>query len=309
MHANAKRLAKQRPGKISQLPRPAAEDKLDGLILRFLRLVRLAFWRAFQHDGFAIAKASAYSSILTFFPALLVVGSLLATAHLSDAYAREIGNALTSILPAGSNAVLTYFRSASHRPIGLLISTFLITLWTASGVIISWMDGFRRAYELPKTWGLVKERGIALSLVVLAGFPLSFATVLMVAGNGIETRILFNIGHEFGPLVLLMWGAIRWTIAILTSIAVIALIYHNAVPRTQPWHSVLPGAMLATALWYLATALFGWYLRHYSSYNVIYGSLGFGIALLVWMYNISLVVLVGAEFNAMLFPRNMANEN
>ncbi len=309
MHANPKHVPNQEPAKISQLPVRPSGHTFDALISRFLRLVRLAFWRAFLHDGFAIAKASAYSSILTFFPALLVVGSVLATAHISEAYSREIGSALGRILPAGSSTVWSYLRSASHRPIGLLISTSLITLWTASGVIISWMDGFRRAYELPKTWGIVKERGIALSLVVLAGIPLTFATMLMVAGNSIETRLLFNLGHEYGFFVLLMWGMVRWTIAILTSIAVIALIYHNAVPRTQPWHSVLPGASLATAMWYLSTAMFGWYLRHYSNYSVIYGSLGAGIALLVWMYMISLVVLVGAEFNAMLFPRNMADRS
>jgi membrane protein len=56
-------------------------------------------------------------------------------------------------------------------------------------------------------------------------------------------------------------------------------------------------------MWLLSTALFGWYLQHYADYSIIYGSLGVGIALLVWMYLISLVVLIGAEFNAMLFPR------
>ena len=60
---------------------------------------------------------------------------------------------------------------------------------------------------------------------------------------------------------------------------------------------------MATVLWFLATALFGWYLQNYADYSVIYGSLGAAIALLVWMYMISLVILVGAEFNAMLFPR------
>jgi membrane protein len=51
--------------------------------------------------------------------------------------------------------------------------------------------------------------------------------------------------------------------------------------------------------------LFGWYLQNYADYSIIYGSLGIGIALLVWMYMISLIILVGAEFNAMLFPRAM----
>jgi len=289
---------------------PMPEPIPGGLVLapalgRFWRLFRLSIWRAFEHDAFGIAKASAYSSIFTFFPALLVLGSVMATINRGEVYLREISYALGTILPAGSSTALSYLRGSADRPVGLLITTSLLTIWSASGVIISWMDGFRRAYQLPKTWGLVQERLIAISLVFMAGLPLSFATILVAFGSRIEMRILFLLGHEFGPLILLLWGAIRWSIAILTSIAVIELIYHNAVPRTQPWHTVLPGAVLSTAMWLLSSALFGWYLQHYTDYSVIYGSLGVGIALLVWMYLISLVVLIGAEFNAMLFPRGL----
>ncbi len=272
---------------------------------KFWRYFRLSVWRAFEHDAFGTAKASAYSSIFTFFPALLVLGAVLATLNRGQVYLREISYALGTILPAGSSTVLAYLRGNADRPVGLLITTSLLTLWSASGVIISWMDGFRRAYQLPKTWGLVKERAIAISLVLMAGLPLTFSTILVAFGSRIELRILFLLGHEFGPVILLLWGLIRWVIAIMTSIAVIQLIYHNAVPRTQPWHSVLPGAVLATGLWLISTALLGWYLQHYADYSVIYGSLGVGIALLVWMYMISLVVLIGAEFNAMLFPRGL----
>ena len=305
MHANPQRLHDPERGTISQLRPMPPRNTLGPLILRFLRLLRLAFWRAFQHDAFAIAKASAYSSILTFFPLLLVVGSVLATSRRTGAYLREISYALGRILPAGSATAMAYLKGTSQRPVGLLVTASLITLWTASGVMISWMEGFRRCYQLPKVWGLLKERLIAFSLVILAGIPLTFATVLVAFGSRIETRILFHLDREFGPYILLMWMAMRWLIAGLTSIAVIALIYHNAVPRTQPWHSVLPGATLATAMWFLATMLFGGYLNRYADYSIIYGSLGVGIALLVWMYMISLVILVGAEFNAMLFPRAM----
>jgi membrane protein len=272
---------------------------------RFWRLFRLSIWRAFEHDAFGTAKASAYSSIFTFFPALLVLGSVLATLSRGQVYLREISYALGTILPAGSSAALSYLRGSTDRPVGLLFTTSLLTVWSASGVIISWMDGFRRAYQLPKTWGLLKERLIAISLVLMTGIPLTFATILVAFGSRIETRVLFHIGHEFGPIILLLWTLFRWVVAIMTSIAVIQLIYHNAVPRTQPWHSVLPGAVLSTALWLISSALFGWYLQHYVDYSIIYGSLGVGIALLVWMYLISLVVLIGAEFNAMLFPRTL----
>jgi len=111
-------------------------------MLRFLRLLRLAVWRAFQHDAFSIAKASAYSSILTFFPALLVVGSVLATWRKGAPYMQEITYALSRILPAGTTTAMNFLRGAAQRPVGLLVSASLLTLWTASGVMISWMEGF-----------------------------------------------------------------------------------------------------------------------------------------------------------------------
>ncbi len=274
-------------------------------MLRFFRLLRLAFWRAFVHDAFAIAKASAYSMILTFFPVLLIIGSVLANWRKGAPYLREISYALGSILPAGGNTVLSYLKAAGQHPLGFLTTTSLITLWTASGVTVSWMDGFRRCYELPKTWGLVQERMIAFMLVVFALVPMTFATLLVAVGSKFEARLLPYVDPDFSIYVFLLWGATRWLIATLTSIAVIALIYHHAVPRTQPWHSVMPGAMLATILWFTTTVGFRAYLQRFGNFATIYGSLGAVMALLVWMYLISLVVLVGAEFNALLFPRAM----
>jgi membrane protein len=274
-------------------------------MLRLLRLLRLAFWRAFVHDAFAIAKASAYSSILTFFPVLLILGSGLANWRKGGPYLREISYALGSIMPAGSNTALNYLKGTAHHPIGLLLTTSAVSLWTASGVMVSWMEGFRRCYELAKTWGLVKERMVALLLVIFALVPMSFSTLLVAVGSKIETRILSYIDPDFSAYILLLWGGMRWLIATLTSISVIALIYHHAVPRTQPWHSVIPGATLATVLWFSVTVGFRSYLQHFGDFTTIYGSLGVAMALLVWMYLISLVVLVGAEFNALLFPRAM----
>jgi len=272
-------------------------------MLRLLRLLRDSFWRAFAHDAFATAKASAYSSILTFFPVLLIIGSSLASWRKGGPYLREISYALGSILPAGSNTALVYLKGAAKHPVGFLLTTSLVSLWTASGVMISWMDGFRRCYELPKTWGLVKERMISFGLVVFALVPMTFATLLVAVGSKFETRLLQYIDPDFSPYILLLWGIVRWLIATLTSISVIALIYHNAVPRTQRWHSVIPGSILATVLWFSVTVGFRAYLQHWGDFGSIYGSLGAAMALLVWMYMISLVVLVGAEFNALLFPR------
>src|SRR5579884_1676842 len=198
------------------------------LTLEFMRLLNHALWCAFEHDAFSTAKASAYSCILTFFPALLVLGAVLASSHKFEIYNREISEVLGRMLPTGSGTALDYLRSKGDRPIKFLIMTSLLTVWTASGVVISWMEGFRRAYQLPQIWGLTKERAVACSLVILAGVPMTIATILVAFGSQIENRALFYIGHSLGPLILLMWTALRWMLAILTSVAVIALIYHNA---------------------------------------------------------------------------------
>jgi len=264
----------------------------------------MALWRAFQHDAFAVAKAAAFSAILTLFPAVLVLASILSISNTTEALLREFSHALGRILPEGtSTAVLQYFTGSQPVRLKFVLSIMAITLWTGSGVMISWMEGFRNAYQMPKIWGLVKERMIAFLLVILAGIPLVFASFLLVFGNQIESWIMYRVGHELGPYILGLWTALRWIIATLTSIAVIGLIFHHGVPRTQPWHRVLPGSVLATVLWFVSTVLFGVYVRRFGNYDVIYGSVATAIALLIWLYLVSMVILIGAEFNAVRYPR------
>jgi membrane protein len=271
---------------------------------RFFRHLRIAFWRAFEHDAFGVAKGAAFSAILTFFPAILVLASILSRSRSSELFVHEIFRAMGRILPEGTSATIAqYMTGAKPVQTKFLVSTSFLTLWTASGVMISWMEGFRKAYQMPKVWGLVKERLIAFLLVVLAGVPMGFASFLVVSGNMIERWTMYHVGHEMTPYILGLWTAMRWIIATLTSIAVIGLVYHHGVPRTQPWHRVLPGSVVATILWVFSTVLFGWYVRSFANYDVIYGSVGTAIALLVWLYLVSMVVLIGAEFNAVRYPR------
>jgi membrane protein len=174
----------------------------------------------------------------------------------------------------------------------------------ASGIFVSWMAGFRRAYGIEvNPWGFWKERAMAFLLIPLSIIPLGFATVLVGFGNQLQNWLAAHTIYELQGAVLLLWTWGRWSIGVLTSIGVIALIYHMAIPRTQSWQRVLPGAVMATGLWFLATIGFGWYVTNYANYAVIYGSLAAVIALLVWLYLVSIIVLIGAEFNALIYPR------
>ncbi len=271
---------------------------------RFLQQFRMALWRAFQHDAFAVAKATAFSAIFTLFPAILVVASTLSALHTTEAMIRQVSHALGRMLPEGTRAAaLQYFTGNKPVRLKFLLTVMVITLWTGSGVMVSWMQGFRNAYQMPKVWGLVRERMIAFLLVILAGVPMVFASALLMFGSQIETWIMYRVGHELGPYILGLWTGLRWIIAALTSIAVIGLIYHHGVPRTQPWHRVLPGSVLATVLWFVSTVIFGLYLHRFANYNVIYGSVATAVALLIWLYIVSIVILIGAEFNAVRYPR------
>src|ERR1019366_1348126 len=127
-------------------------------------------------------------------PALLVLGAVVATLSRGQVYLREISYALGTILPAGRTAALSYLRGSTDRPVGLLITTSLLTVWSASGVIISWMDGFRRAYQLPKTWGLVQERAIAFSLVLMAGIPMTFSPFWLPSAAALKRGSCFTSG-------------------------------------------------------------------------------------------------------------------
>ena len=185
---------------------------------------------------------------------------------------------LTRFLPPGTGlAVRTYFETTQARSIKALLLASIVTMWTASGVMTTWMLYFRTAYKMENKWGIIKERFIAFGLVIMAGVPLSFATFLVAFGNEIEQRfaerMAYELGHMVEPYIIFLWTIVRWMIAILTGVCVMALIYHHAVPRTQRWHSVLAGAALATGLWFPATVLFGWYVRHFAQYSLFYGSL------------------------------------
>src|SRR5690242_13542061 len=275
-------------------------------MLHFLVLFRRAAWSAFEHDAFATARAAAYSSILTLFPAFLVMASLLGVSQQADAFTLEISLVIGKVLPAGTTALaLAYFNTSKIRPVHVIFSASLVMLTAASGVLVSWMSAFRRAYGIQgNPWGFWKERAMAFLLIPIAAIPMGFATILVAFGNQFQHWLALHTFYELRVAVLLVWTGGRWTIGMLTSIAVIALIYHLAIPRTQSWRRVLPGAILATVLWFAATLCFGWYVSNYANYAVIYGSLAAVIALLVWLYIVSIVVLIGAEFNALVFPKS-----
>lgn len=272
---------------------------------RHFKLLANAFLRSFEHGVFMTSKGAAYSSILTFFPALIVAAWLMTATNSTDQFIQQIEYALGAVLPPESRATaLAYFQGHQQLSLRELFSAVTVMVLAASGVMTSWMNGFRRAYDIGfNDWDFWQERGIALLLVLFGLMPMVFALALVAFGDVIEAWLLMQLDRDVGFYILLLWKLGRWFISAVTSVTVVMLIYHWGLPRVQSWMRVLPGAIMATLLWFPVTIGFGWYVTHYANYNRIYGSLGAGIALLVWLYIISIIILVGAEYNAQTCPR------
>ena len=208
------------------------------------------------------------------------------------------------MLPPGTETVvLQQFRVQGKKPGALLVVAFLFSLWAASSVVKSLIDGFNAAYRVPRSRSMGGHIGMGLMLVIFAGIPLLGASSLLLFGGAVQNGVLklMRVDPLLHPLEgwwLLLTQLMRYLVALGTTCSLMAMLYYYGPYRKQRWSAVWPGAFLATILWLLATLGFGWYVRNISNYNLLYGSVGTSIALLSWMYLLSITVLFGCEFNA-----------
>jgi membrane protein len=270
---------------------------------RFLNKFRKAILLALEHDVINTAKAAAYSGMLMLFPALLVLTTLLAQVQEGPTLVGVIRSISEQFLPADTMDLLqSYILSRRLYSVQLILSATGLSIFAGLGMMLSVMEGFRRAYQIPhEDWGFGRRRLRALLLIPIALVPLSVATLVIVFGRQIELWMIDNAGHELRFVVLVFWRLVRWSIALLTGVTVLTAVYHFGTRRTEHWLWVAPGAVAGTFLWFPTTLAFGWYVTRVADYSMFYGSFGAGIATLVWLYITAFSVLVGAELNGVLY--------
>jgi membrane protein len=270
---------------------------------RFLLHLRKALLHAFDDDVINTSKAVAYSGMLMLFPALMVIATLLAQGREGTTLVGEFRSSLEQFLPADAMDLLQYALH-THRTLSaqLVLSGTGLSAFAALGVMLSLMEGFRRAYRLPRTqWGFWEQRARALFLIFIALVPLALATLAIIFGRQIEAWMIDNSRHELRHIVLLFWRMARWALALVTSITVLSALYHFGTKKKEHWARVIPGAIASALVWFLATLAFGFYVTRIANYSMFYGSFGAGIATLVWLYITSFSALLGAELNGVLF--------
>jgi len=189
----------------------------------------------------------------------------------------------------------------------LIVFGHAVTQWLAGGIGAELRQPIYMTAVLVR-WVICFAASVGLiGLIYHLGVPdgsLPIPTSLPAAIHGNIPRPIATVGRRSRALFR---AASRSTIGSTLSSTLITPSYAGSpggealVPLPpRAWHTVLPGAVMATAMWFLTTLAFGWYVTRSANYSEFYGSIGAAIALLIWLYIVALSVLCGAEFNAQL---------
>jgi membrane protein len=257
--------------------------------------------REFQVDNLSDwAAALTYYSVLSIFPALLVVVSLVDLAG-SGTIQTLLAN-LGQVVPGSVNQILATGIDNLRRTRGsagvLAVVSLAAALWLASRYIAAFMRASNAIYDVPEGRPVWKTLPIRIGVTVVVMVLLAVSAVAVVATGGLAARIGQLLG--LGSTAVRVWDIAKWPVLLLIVGFLFGLLYWASPNARQPFRWVTPGGILAVLVWVVASAGFALYVANFSSYNKTYGSLASVIIFLVWLWLSNTAILLGAELNAEL---------
>ena len=241
----------------------------------------------------------AYFFFLSVFPALLIIFALTGYAGGDAAFAR-ITTIVQTLTPPDASAFLHDFLSelATEQRPGMLSFGALVLLWAGSSGIAALTDALNHVHGVAEGRGWWSRRVLALAILAIGSVLIVLGT-LIVIGGVVALRALG---------LSTVWDVVRWPLAAALPLVALWLAFYFLPDRAR--HSgareALIGAMVATVLWAIATALFSIYLASIRDYSKIYGVIGTVMALIIWFFLSALAVLLGGVVDAVLERRHAA---
>jgi|SRR5882724_282259 len=245
-----------------------------------------------------LAQATAFNLFLAFFPTLLIAVGFATSPIGGKTSLLDLITDLTQFLPPGSQQIVGQFlikRGPEAWKIALIGSAGTVLAGTQVMKLV--MQGIHTIYGDRDDLGFLHRqlRGMLLLLVTIA--PLLAAAILGVFGRALRHWLSDELGtHGAGHG---LWAFFFPAAAFVFGMAGLTVIYRVARPREDSLRKVLPGALVATTLWWLVDILFGFYVRRVP-YSVVYGGLAAVVGLMIWMNLSVIVVFLGAAWNAEL---------
>jgi membrane protein len=249
-----------------------------------------------------LAAALTYYAVLSLFPALVVVVSLLGVFGQGQRTTEAVLEIVGDVGPASAvDTLRAPIQQLVESPSAgfALVAGILGALWSASGYIGAFGRAMNRIYEVDEGRPVWKLRPLQL-LITLVGLALAAAVAFMLAVSG---PLASSVGRVIGlgDVAETVWNIARWPVMLVFVILVVATLYYATPNVQQPkfrWISV--GAGVAILIWILASVGFGFYVGNFGSYNKTYGALAGVIVFLLWLWITNLALLFGAELDAEL---------
>ncbi|MGW1988936.1 YihY/virulence factor BrkB family protein [Embleya sp. NPDC001921] len=261
-----------------------------------------AAWRTireFKEDDLNIwAAALTYQSVLSIFPALLVVVSLVGLAG------RSATDALTenvqSVAPTETHQIVINAIQNLENSRGaagpLALAGLGLALWSASGYVAAFMRACNTIYDVPEGRPLWKTVPTRIAVTVVTLVLLSVCAIAVVFTGSLAKQAGHALG--VGEAGVLLWDYAKWPVLIVVVNFLFALLYWAAPNAKQGFRWITPGGVLAVLLWALFSAAFAYYVANFGTYNKTYGTLAAVIVFLVWLWLTNMAILLGAEYNA-----------
>jgi membrane protein len=278
-----------------------------------------AWWQALRDaaKGFADrnltdgAAALTYYSVLSIFPGLIVLVSLLGvfgSEDTVDALVRIVDSlGPQSAVDAFEEPIRSAVEHSDTASVALVVG-LLAALWAASGYVGAFTRASNVIYSVQEDRPIWKRRPLELVITIVLVVVLTLVLLGLVVGGPVADAIGEELG--IGDTALQVWSIAKWPLLFGIVVLVLALLYRvapNARHAGLRW--MLPGSLLATVLWIVASAGFSSYVSHFGSYSNTYGGLAGVIVFLIWVWLTNVAVLFGAQFAAELERTGRAAEH
>lgn len=259
-------------------------------------------WKQFnEHDATGLAAECAYYFLLSIFPLLLFVMSLLGYLPFSS---DDVIGLIREYIPGAVAGWLedTLSNILDVKRGGTLSFGLILALVSASAAMNAIVRSVNKAYGLPARKSFIHSRFLAVMLTLGMLVVIVSALLLSVFGHRIGDWTAEHVHIAAAHIEL--WNHLRWIINFIIIFIVFIGIYYIAPNTCLTCKSVLPGAIFAATGWQGTSWGFSFYVNNFTSYSATYGSIGGIIVLMTWFYISALIIIIGGEINALRHVKN-----
>lgn len=253
------------------------------------------------------AAEMSFYLLLSFFPFLIFTISSIV--YIPIIHLNKYITLLENIMPDSAFSVVStlIYSAIENRSMSFLIMSFILTVWTSSRGIKSFIRGTNKSYRVKETRSFIRVSIIALLFTVGLLLLIFSSMIFLVYGEKIGYFIFKFIG--LNKIFIKVWDICRYTVGIATVILILVSLYKYTPDKKISIQEAIPGSIVATFAWILISFFYSYYANNYSNYEVIYGSIAGIIVLMTWLYLSSWALFIGSEVNAKLYFRKKKSSN